>query len=259
MSQRILIKIGGRAFEDQESLGGLAKAMNSQTEAQFVLVHGGGVEISKALKEANRGTKFIDGVRVTEPEDLEIVKGVLSGTVNERIAKIFNTNGLSALRMSGKTEQLLITEPFTKGGHSFGLVGLVKKVNPGVVLKALERGQVPVVSPISADETGQGFNVNADTAAAALAVGSECTDLVYFTDVPGVQVGDKFVQHLTEDRAKELIQDGTIYGGMVAKMESIFQVLESGVDRVHIAKWRDEEEFAELIAGNPNYGTTITK
>jgi acetylglutamate kinase len=259
MSQRILIKIGGRAFEDHESLGGLAKAMNSQGEVEFVLVHGGGVEISQALKEANRGTNFIDGVRVTEPEDLKIVEGVLSGTVNERIANIFNENGLSAIRMSGKTEQLLITEPFTKGGHSFGLVGQVKKVNPVVVFKALENQQVPVVSPISADETGIGFNVNADSAAAALAVGSECTDLVYFTDVPGVQVGEEFVQHLTEYQAKELIKDGTIYGGMVAKMESIFQVLESGVERVHIAKWRDEEEFSDLIAGKPNSGTTITK
>lgn len=257
--KRALIKIGGRAFEDQQSLGGLARAMKSQNDVQFILVHGGGVEISRALKEANRGTNFIDGIRVTEPEDLEIVESVLSGTVNERIASIFNANGLPAIRMSGRTEQLLITEPFTKGGHSYGLVGQVKKVNAGVVLKALENGLVPVVSPISADETGQGFNVNADSAAAALAVGAECTDLIYFTDVPGVQVGEDFVQHLSEEQAKELITNGTIHGGMVAKMESIFQVLESGVERVHIAKWRDGTEFSRLIAGQPTFGTTITR
>ena len=259
MSRRVLIKIGGCAFEDIESLGGLALAIKSHPYIEFVLVHGGGAEISQALQAANRPTTFIDGVRVTEPEDLDIVERVLSGTVNERIATVFEKNGVSATRMSGKSEQLLITQPFKKGGHGFGLVGEVKTVNPNAVLKALDRKSVPIVSPISANEDGQGYNVNADSAAAALAVGSICTDLVYFTDVPGVQVGDNYVASLTEDRAKKLIADGTIYGGMVAKMESIFHVLESGVERVYITKWQNEKEFSNLIDGKSAHGTKIRK
>jgi acetylglutamate kinase len=259
MNRRILIKIGGRAFEDAESLGGLALAIKSFPDIDFILVHGGGAEISEALKKAQRVTKFIDGVRVTGPKDLDIVENVLSETVNKRITNVFEKNGVSTTRLSGKSEQLLVTRPFKKSGNDYGLVGEVKTVNPNIVLKTIAQKSVPIVSPISANEDGVGYNVNADSAAAALAVGSFCTDLVYFTDVPGVQVDEKYREFMTENQAKVLIASGTIYGGMVAKMESIFNVLESGVERVYITKWQNEKEFANLINGKPALCTKITK
>lgn len=258
MKRRILIKIGGRAFKGVNSLSGLALAIKSFPDIEFILVHGGGAEISQALKDAQRGTEFIDGVRVTGPEDLDIVEKVLSGTVNERIADVFENNGVSAKRMSGKSEQLLITQPLKKGDNNYGLVGEVKKVNPGVVLEALIEKSVPIISPISANEDGQGYNVNADSAAAALAVGCGCSDLVYFTDVPGVMVGKEYLASITKDRAKALIADGIIYGGMVAKMESIFDVLDSGVNQVFITQWHTEKEFSNLINGKPAHGTKIS-
>lgn len=257
MKRRVLIKIGGKAFEGHDGLSQLAKAIKKIPNVEFIIVHGGGAEISQALKSANRGTKFIDGIRVTDAKDIRIVEDVLSGTVNERIAMALNENGIPTSRISGKTDRLLEIEPLRRNGHEYGFVGHVKKVNPESILQMLRSGQVPVVSPISADESGQSYNVNADNAAAALAVGADCTDLVYFSNVPGVQVNGKMQQVLDVESVKEFITKGIIHGGMTAKMESIFTALDKGVNRVYITQWQDEATLSELIENKSINGTTI--
>ena len=259
MNPRILIKIGGKAFEGKEGFNALANAIKSNRNAELIIVHGGGSEISQALREANRETVFIDGIRVTRAEDIKIVEDVLSGKVNKRIASYLSENGISCKRMSGKTDRLFIVEPLKRNGRDLGFVGKIKKVNPGTVLNGLKNGQVPVVSPISADENGSSYNVNADSAAAALAVGAKCTDLVYFTDVPGIQVGEDIRPTLTVQEAKAFITDGTIKGGMVAKMESVFEALEGRVDRVHIAQWQGDDTLDRIINRESVKGTTIQR
>lgn len=222
-----------------------------------MIVHGGGAEISQALMDANRETVFIDGIRVTRAEDIEIVENVLSGTVNERIASLLNESGVSCKRMSGKTDRLFIVEPLVRQGQELGYVGQITKVNPKPVLESLKNGRVPVVSPISADENGNSYNVNADSAAAALAVGTQCTDLVYFTDVPGVRVGGDIRPLLTVQEARELIADGMIRGGMVAKIESAFDALQGKVQRVHITQWQSQDTLENIIKRKGLAGTTI--
>jgi len=257
MSSRILIKIGGSAFEGEQGFKELATAIKSNRELELIIVHGGGAEISQALKDAGRKTQFIDGIRVTRAEDIKIVEDVLSGTVNLRIAAWLSANGVVCQRMSGKTENLFLVEPLTRGGLNWGYVGEIKQVNAAVVLEALNERQIPVISPISADEKGASYNVNADSAAAALATAAGCTDLVFITDVPGVMVHDKIRPSLSVTEAQSLIADGTIKGGMVAKMESAFEALNKKVPRVHIIQWQGAETFQNVIRRESTSGTII--
>jgi acetylglutamate kinase len=152
MTSRILIKIGGRAFEGEQGFKDLATAIKSTRNVEIIIVHGGGAEISQALKDANRKTQFIDGIRVTRAKDIKIVETVLSKTINQRIVSWLAANDVPCSPMSGKTRQLFIVAPLTRRGRDLGYVGKIKQVNGGVVLERLKAGQVPVVSPISANE-----------------------------------------------------------------------------------------------------------
>lgn len=257
-TRRILIKIGGRAFSDEAGFEELAAAIRSQRDVEVVIVHGGGAEISQALKAAGRPTEFVDGIRVTRAEDIEIVEAVLSGTVNARIAGWLENHGVPCRWMSGKTERLFIVEPLQRGGREFGFVGQIKTVNAHGITEALAGGKVPVVSPISGDEAGASYNVNADSAAAVLAGGAGCTDLIFITDVPGVLVDGETRSELTVEEARALIEAGTIQGGMVAKMEAVFDALDSGVSRVHIIEWQGADTFSRVIADESVSGTTVS-
>ena len=258
MTSRILIKIGGRAFEGEQGFKDLAEAITVTKQTEMVIVHGGGAEISQALKDANRQTQFIDGIRVTRAEDIKIVEAVLSKTINQRIASWLEKNGVSCSPMSGKTRQLFIVTPLTSQGRDLGYVGKIKQVNAAVVLEGLAAGQVPVVSPISADIKGDTYNVNADNAAAALAAATRCTDLVFVTDVPGVLVDDELRPVLTVQEAQTLIANGTIKGGMVAKLKSAFEALHQNVPRVHVIQWQGPQTLYKIIIGKPETGTIIT-
>ena len=259
VKKRILIKIGGRAFADEDGFRELAAAVQN-VDADVVIVHGGGAEISQALKDAKRETVFVDGVRVTQQEDVDIVERVLSETVNSRIADYLQKYGAPVQRMSGKTDALLIDKRTLRNGKDIGLVGEIVQVNPRAVFAALDNGRSPVVSPISADESGVTFNVNADSAAAALAVGAQCSDLVYFSDVPGVLDEQRqLVPSLSVEAGKFLMQTGIISGGMVAKMESIIDAIENGVERVHITQWQGADTLKNLGNGGGLLKTTIHK
>jgi acetylglutamate kinase len=259
MTPRILIKIGGLAFKGEDGFKDLARAVRSIQNVEIIIVHGGGAEISQALKGANRESVFIDGIRITRAEDIKIVEKVLSETINRRISARLSENGVPCSSMSGKTEGLFIVEPLKRHGRDFGFVGKIKQVTPDVVLDALKTGRVPVVSPISANESGESYNVNADSAAAALAAAARCTDLAFITDVPGVIVEERICRSLTVQKAKALIADSTIKGGMVAKMESAFEALDNKVPRVHIVQWQGPGTLENIITGNSTTGTTIHK
>jgi acetylglutamate kinase len=257
MKPRILIKIGGRAFEGEIGFKDLAAAIKSNPDLEVIIVHGGGAEISQALKKAHRETVFVDGIRVTRAEDIKIVEEVLSGTINGRIAGWLSKNGIACRRMSGKIDRLFVVEALTRDGQHFGYVGEIKQVNPEGVLNALKKGQVPVISPISANNKGESYNVNADSAAAALAANAQCSDLVFITDVPGVLLDDVTCPSLTMREVSDLIADGSIKGGMVAKMEAAFEALNRKVPRVHIIQWQGPHTLQSIINQKGSAGTTI--
>jgi acetylglutamate kinase len=254
---RILLKIGGRAFEGAQGFQELAMSIKSLPQLELIIVHGGGAEISQALKEAKRETRFIDGIRVTQAEDVRIVEAVLSGTINQRIADWLSAEGIACRRMSGKTDHLLQVEPMTRGGLNWGYVGEIKQVDPAAVLQALKEGRVPIVSPISADAAGSSYNVNADSAAAALASAAGCTDLIFVTDVAGVLVNQEVQPVLSLQQAQSLIADGAIQGGMVAKLESAFKALAQAVPRVHITRWQGPQTLIRVVDRKPMTGTVI--
>jgi acetylglutamate kinase len=257
MKPRILIKIGGRAFEGESGFKDLAAAIKSNPDLEVIIVHGGGADISQALKKAHRETVFVDGIRVTRAEDIKIVEEVLSGTINERITGWLSKNGIACRRMSGKIDRLFIVEPLTRDGQHFGYVGEIKQVNPEGVLNALKKGQIPVISPISANNKGESYNVNADSAAAALAASAQCSDLVFITDVPGVLIDGVTCPSLTVREVSDLIADGTIKGGMVAKIEAAFEALNRKVPRVHIIQWQGPHTLQSIINQKGSPGTTI--
>jgi len=277
MPKRVVIKIGGNAFENSEEipgsssanrdrgpemggengLAGLAKAIKSLAGHEFIVVHGGGAEISRALLAADREPVFVDGLRVTTAEDMDIVERVLSQEINCRIASALSQNGVRCQRLSGKAAGLFTVEPMRRNGREMGFVGRIVRVNPEPVLSLIARGRVPVVSPVSADEQGQAYNVNADSAAAAIAGAAACTDVIYLTDVPGVRAGGRIVSRLSVSEAKDLIAAKTIQGGMIAKMESAFEAVSLGVERIHIGQWHGEKTLDDLLADQASSGTTI--
>ncbi|RLC19352.1 MAG: acetylglutamate kinase [Deltaproteobacteria bacterium] len=256
---RLLIKIGGRAFEKEAGFRELAQAIKAVPNIETIIVHGGGAEISKSLQDHDRETRFIDGIRVTQAEDMVIIERVLSETINQRIASWLTDNGVPCERMSGKTERLFVVEPMTRDGRRYGFVGDIKHVNGEVVLRALKKGRIPVISPISADENHRSFNVNADSAAAALAAEIDCVGLVFITDVPGVINDERVCRTLSEQEARERIADGTIKGGMVAKMRSAFEALASQVPAVYITQWEGIPTLQGIAAGECRSGTILYK
>jgi len=259
MSQRFLIKIGGRAFEQEDGFQQLAQAIQSLPHVEFGVLHGGGAEISQALKDHGRPTRFIDGIRVTQAEDMAIIEKVLSETVNRRIATWLSRHGLTCRRMSGKTDQLFLVEPLAATGHDYGYVGRVKKVNGHGVITAMQSGTVPVISPVSGDADRNSYNVNADSAAAALAAAINCTGLVFITDVPGVMDSEGICQTLGEQESREHIKSGVIQGGMVAKMNAAFEAMAKGVTAAYIVKWEGVNTLQDVAAGICRSGTILKR
>jgi acetylglutamate kinase len=255
--QRILIKIGGKVFENGQGLVSLAASIRQADTAQYIIVHGGGVEITQALNQANRPTIFENGLRITAAEDMEIIEQVLSEKINSRIASALTNHGVSCTRLSGRTHAMFIVEPLLSNGRSLGYVGKITRVNPAPALDALAKGHVALVSPVSADASGAVFNVNADSAAAALAVHADCTDLIYFTDVPGIRDEKGLISDISLAEANALAAAGIIRDGMVAKLNSAAEALHGKVARVHITRWQGDATLAELTGHNKISGTTI--
>ena len=259
MRLRILLKIGGQAFDDRQGFQELSKAILTLRDTETVIVHGGGAEISRALRKANREPVFIDGFRVTTQQDIDIVEHVLSNTVNNRIAQTLENNGFACERLSGKSDDLFLVHPFQRKGHDYGFVGEIVQVNPEGVEKALANKKLPVVSPVSGDAQGNSYNVNADSAAAALASALKVDDLIFFTNVPGVRIKNKIISSMTTSMAETWIQEGEITGGMVAKMESVTLALGKGVQRIHIVQWQGADTLLKILYDSVPFGTTITK
>ncbi len=257
MTRKILIKIGGRAFDQQSCYQELAEAFKRLHHMRFIIVHGGGNAISQALKEAKQEPAFIDGYRITTEQDIKIVERVLSKEVNKSICSHLEKYGITCRPLSGKSKNLLHVEPYFRNGRCLGRVGKIKNINPAVVLRVLEENQVPVLSPVSADQNGLTYNVNADSAAAALAYATTCSDLIYFTDVQGLMIDGRVQSALAAAEIKSLIDKGKIHGGMVAKMDSAFAALENGVNRVHITKWQGAGALEEMLDQSKTTGTVI--
>jgi acetylglutamate kinase len=259
--KRTVIKYGGAAMVKDSLKAGFANDVNLLLAAGLlpVVVHGGGPEITRTLdKLGGKKSEFIDGVRVTDPDDLKVVEMVLTGKVNTEIVTLLNREKSHAVGVSGKDAGLLRARKLlSDDGRDLGRVGEVTQVNPELLDLLLSKKYVPVISPIGLGDDGEGYNINADTAAAEIAVALKADKLIYITDVPGVLVEGELVSELTATEARRRIEDGTIRGGMVAKVKSILGALERGVQSVHMIDGRQPHTLIAELFTEKGVGTMV--
>ncbi len=262
-----IIKYGGHAMGDPKAAQTFARAvvLLRQVGIYPIIVHGGGPQIGRMLEKLNIKSDFIDGLRVTTQEIIDVVEMVLAGAINKEIVGAINAEGGSAVGISGKDGQLIRAEKLRRikkdpESHieqvlDLGLVGEPKTVNPAVLDVFKETSFIPIISPIGFGENGETLNINADTSAGAIAGAMKANRLYMLTDVPGVldKNGD-LLTNLSLEQAQELIDDGTIHGGMIPKVETCMKAVQQGVHAAVIMDGRNPnvilvEAFTESGAG----------
>jgi acetylglutamate kinase len=232
-----VVKYGGNAMVNKELAGVFAQdiVLLRQVGINPIVVHGGGPQINQMLDRLQIKSHFIDGLRVTDAATMEVVEMVLAGSTNKHIVSAINAAGGKAVGLSGRDANLLIAtkQVLKKNGQEIdlGFVGDPKTVDPHVLKTLAQGGMIPVIAPVSAGEGGETYNINADTAAGAIAVAVGAARLLLLTDVPGVLDKDgKLLENLTVSQVKTLMGDGTISGGMIPKLETCIEAVEGGVD-----------------------------
>lgn len=232
MKKIIVLKCGGSII-DALSASFFANLQDLQTAGyQPVIVHGGGPAIKKMLDTLEVKTEFVDGLRKTSPAVMDIAEMVLTGTVNNALIRKLNLIGIQAVGLSGSDAQTLTAEP--KDVERYGLVGDVTDVNVSFLKQLIAEDIVPVIAPIALGTDGKRYNINADTAAGAVAEALEAKQLIFVTDVPGILRGDELLESVTEKEVAQLIAEGTIYGGMIPKVTAAVTSLNETLNEVMI-------------------------
>ena len=232
-----VVKYGGNAMVNKELAGVFAQdiVLLRQVGINPIVVHGGGPQINQMLDRLQIKSHFIDGLRVTDAPTMEVVEMVLAGSTNKHIVSAINAAGGKAVGLSGRDGNLLVAtkQVLKKDGQEIdlGFVGDPKTVDPHVLKTLAQGGMIPVIAPVSAGEGGETYNINADTAAGAIAVAVGASRLLLLTDVAGVLDKDgKLLENLTVSQVKTLMGDGTISGGMIPKLETCIEAVEGGVE-----------------------------
>jgi acetylglutamate kinase len=242
--ERIVLKIGGSELDRAGFVDDLLATLAVlRTRYALAVVHGGGKAIARLQGQLCLQPRFIDGLRVTDDESLDVAEMVLSGWVNKRLVARLVHAGIPALGISGVDNGLFRVVKMNHHTHDLGWVGRITETHPDHVIALMDRGVMPVISPISLGVDGHTYNVNADHAAAALACALQAGELAFVSDVPGVLVGGgsecatpalHCVPALTPAQVESLIEAGEIHGGMIPKVRSALSALEKGVTCVRI-------------------------
>jgi len=234
LSQRMVIKIGGNEIDDPDFLTRLTSLVGKMPLPP-VLVHGGGKEITELQDRLGIRARKIEGLRVTDADSLRVTEMVLSGLVNKRLVRMMVQAGIQAIGISGVDAHLLQAEKISlPSGADLGFVGTITAVHVSFIKKLLLSGFLPIVSPLSLGKDGQVYNVNADSAAQALAEAMQAATLVFLTDVPGVRIGGECLEVLPLADIETYIEQGEITMGMIPKVRAARQAVEKGVGSVII-------------------------
>ena len=269
--QTMVIKYGGHAMVDEDLKIGFAKSMVLMKYIGLnpVVVHGGGPQIKKVLDQMNISSRFVQGVRVTDSQTMDVVEMVLGGKINKEIVHLINQQGGKAIGLSGKDGQLLIAQQmnlFKSGGPDdppelidIGLVGEVVKVNTEIITTLEDHHFIPVIAPIGIGEMGRTYNINADLVAGKVAAALKAQKLILLTDVEGVKdKNGNLISTLKREEIPGLIEDGTISGGMIPKVNCCLDALADGVEKAHIIDGRVENAVILELFTDRGVGTEIT-
>jgi len=257
----IVIKYGGASMIDGELKASFAEDVTllRYIGLRPVIVHGGGPQIGRMLERIGKKSTFVDGMRVTDDETMEIVEMVLGGQVNAEIVELIGRAGGQAVGLTGKDSGLMQVEKrLGAEGRDLGRVGTPERIDPGLILNLAGSGFVPVIAPIGTDAEGQTYNVNADLAAAHIAEAVGAEKLLLLTDVEGVlDATGSLISTLDADRARELMSDGTVDGGMIPKLECCLHAVENGVVSTHIIDGRISHALLLEIFTDGGVGTKL--
>lgn len=261
VGKTIVIKYGGHAMTDRALRKSFATdvVLLKHIGVKPVIVHGGGPQIASTLDRFGKKSQFIGGLRVTDDETMEVVEMVLGGTVNREIVELVQQAGASAVGLTGSDGALLRVREKLVEGQSLGRVGEVVRVDSAVIEAVAGAGFVPVVAPIGVDGSGLTYNVNADEAAGAIA-GELCAEkLILLTDVDGVLDGQgKRMSTLSAEEVRKQIDEGTINGGMIPKVQCCMEALSKGVARTHIVDGRVlHAVLLEIFTDDAGVGTLL--
>lgn len=260
--KRVVVKYGGSAMLDEERQESMIKdvALLKLVGMQPIIVHGGGKEISKWLGYMGKESEFVDGLRVTDAETMEVAEMVL-GKVNKHLVQMMEKLGVKAAGISGKDGGTLVCKKKTVKGKDIGFVGEVTHIHPELIDTLIDNDFIPIIAPVGMDENYQAYNINADDAASAVAKCIHAEKLAFMTDIEGVCLDpddpDTLVSVLPLDEAKHLIADGTISGGMIPKIRNCIEAVEQGVSRVHILDGRKDHCLLLEFFTRKGIGTAI--
>jgi len=255
-----VIKYGGSAMADETLRHTFAGdvALLALVGLRPVIVHGGGPHITRAMGQAGVEPQWMDGLRITDTETIRVVQTTLAGEINPDIVRLLGSHGALAAGVTGIDGRLFVAKP---RDPKLGFVGDITAVNPDLISRMLTEGVVPVIAPLALGEDGNVYNLNADTAAGALAEALGAEKLVYLTDVEGLygDLGDRdsLIQRVTVDGLRELVGSGSVSKGMLPKLDSCISAMESGVHRVHILDGRVQHALLLEVFTPEGIGTMV--
>ena len=260
----IVVKYGGSAMVDEELKKRVIEDVTLLKLVGFkpIIVHGGGKEISSMVTRLGMEPKFVNGLRVTDAETIEIAEMVL-GKVNKSLVQLVESLGVRAIGISGKDGALLKVNKKYSNGEDIGFVGEIKEVNTEIIQDLLEKDYIPIICPIGLDDEFNTYNINADDAACAIAQAMQAEKLAFLTDIEGVYKDPKdpetLISELAVSEAEKLLAEGYIGGGMLPKLQNCIDAINSGVSRVHILDGRIPHCLLLEIFTNKGIGTAILK
>lgn len=265
VGKTVVVKYGGNAMLNEELKSAVMKdiVLLNTIGIKVVLVHGGGPEINHMLERVGIEPKFINGLRYTDAETMEIVQMVLTGKLNKDICGLLLQEGGKAVGLSGVDSGLLRAKKIHKGDADLGFVGEVTEVNPHIIESLLNEGFIPVVSTVALGKNGDQsrYNINADTAAAKIAIALKAEKFVQLTNVPGVlkdvNKPESLIQRIHIEDVQKYIDDGTIAGGMIPKIECCMMARNGGVPRTHIIDGRVPHSLLIEMFSDRGIGTMI--
>jgi acetylglutamate kinase len=260
----VVVKYGGNALagtSEHDALALFAEdiVLMHAVGIRPVVVHGGGPQINEMLTRLNIESQFVNGLRVTDAATMNVVQMVLNGQVNPQIVSAINCHGNVAVGLSGEDARTLQVVP---RDEALGFVGDIAKVRTHVINGLLDDGMIPVLSTVGVDAHGQPYNINADTAAGAIAEALGAEKIIYLTDIAGLRrnIDDaaSLIQRITLTELSALIEDGTVSGGMIPKVESCMQAVRGGVKSAHILDGRIAHVLLLELFTDQGVGTMIT-